>query len=221
MLDGDSIFFKMEFWDRIDNKEWNVSYALDTNLNPSDGAPWTGLNTSLNFDLNFRVFYHPGFPHSGYIVDANQIGSGYSYSFELVDTATFVAGLSLSEHGITGPFNFIGGTGLAIGDINDDIPDIGYSTVLVNGIKEEKYNAVAKLSVYPNPAGNYLKINLENKIDKHKYQFEILDLKGRVVLSDLLTDNIAPINIESLPTGVYTFRIFNEEISNHTRFQKD
>jgi hypothetical protein len=159
MLTSDSIFFKMEFHNRIDNLEWNITIALDTNMNPSDGAPWAGLNTSMNYDLNFRMFYHPGFPPiSGYIVAANQIASGYSFYAEITDTSTFVAGISLAEHGITGPFQIIGGCGLAIGDIDDDIPDSGIIPILSSGVKFSSLNSALKFSLYPNPQINLSKL---------------------------------------------------------------
>ncbi|MEX1192904.1 MAG: GEVED domain-containing protein [Brumimicrobium sp.] len=74
---------------------------------------------------------------------------------------------------------------------------------------EEK---LTDLSVYPNPATDM--INISNPTDSESLRIEMLDMNGRVVVSDadaLSNTSEATIAIDHLQKGIYTLRIYNDE----------
>ncbi|MEX1193245.1 MAG: T9SS type A sorting domain-containing protein, partial [Brumimicrobium sp.] len=74
---------------------------------------------------------------------------------------------------------------------------------------EEK---LTDLSVYPNPATDV--VNISNPTDSESLRIEMLDMNGRVVVSDadaLSNTSEATIAIDHLQKGVYTLRIYNED----------
>ncbi|MEX1192905.1 MAG: choice-of-anchor J domain-containing protein [Brumimicrobium sp.] len=74
---------------------------------------------------------------------------------------------------------------------------------------EEK---LTELSVYPNPATDM--INISNPTDSESLRIEMLDMNGRVVVSDadaLSNTSEATIAIDHLQKGIYTLRIYNDE----------
>ena len=222
MLTSDSILFKIDFYERIDNKEWNISFGLDTNLNVNDGALWEGSNTSMNYDLLFKLFFNPGFPPiSGYVIDASQMNATFLYSAVITDTATLVAGLKLSDYNLNKPLQFIAGTGIVLGDINDDIPDNTYFSIPTNINKAYKNYSDLKFFVHPNPSKQFINIEFTAKTDRDNYNYEISDTKGVVILSGHLDTSQPFINIGSISKNIYLLRVFNEAGSWNLKFQKD
>lgn len=71
---------------------------------------------------------------------------------------------------------------------------------------------INELSVYPNPANEYL--NISNPSNASDLKIEMLDMNGRLVLNDnniLKNVSEATLDIEKLERGVYTLRIYNSE----------
>ncbi|MEX2484829.1 MAG: T9SS type A sorting domain-containing protein, partial [Brumimicrobium sp.] len=71
---------------------------------------------------------------------------------------------------------------------------------------------LADLSVFPNPATDL--INISNPTGTESLRVEMLDMNGRVVVSDanaLSNTSEATIDIDHLQKGVYTLRIYNGE----------
>jgi len=62
-------------------------------------------------------------------------------------------------------------------------------------------NEIKYLSIYPNPAENFLTCSEQN------IHFEIYDFSGRIICSGFSTDG--NVNVEYLSTGVYVIRIVN------------
>ena len=61
--------------------------------------------------------------------------------------------------------------------------------------------------VYPNPGTNQLNIKtISNEID-----FELLSINGQVVIRQMLYDNCSNINVESLKSGIYFYRLFDKK----------
>ena len=60
------------------------------------------------------------------------------------------------------------------------------------------------ITVYPNPSGNTLNIRttLQNSC------VEVYDLTGKLVCNQEITENIASINAESWPSGVYVWKVY-------------
>jgi len=81
------------------------------------------------------------------------------------------------------------------------VNDICISNLNINEIKNSK----DKISIYPNPANNF--ITLQNSaISKENFQYKIIDLTGRVVKIGNSQYN-EQINIESLKSGNYIIQI--------------
>lgn len=81
-------------------------------------------------------------------------------------------------------------------------------------------NAVASIGVFPNPAHDYVTINLQN-IEAD--QVIIMDMAGRQVLTATAGfDNYVRFNVEELPGGIYVARVIadNQIISNQFQIIK-
>lgn len=63
------------------------------------------------------------------------------------------------------------------------------------------------LSVYPNPSGNLVNIDIEGLNEKQNLLIEIIDQLGRKIYAASLYDNRARIDIEGWPKGLYTMII--------------
>jgi hypothetical protein len=69
-------------------------------------------------------------------------------------------------------------------------------------ISVEEFVNVQKMSIYPNPASEFLSV--DSNID---LPLEIYDLQGKVVLRELQSEYPAKINISSLQNGIYILKI--------------
>lgn len=91
--------------------------------------------------------------------------------------------------------------------------DFYYSEQDVTGVNETTKNSFI---LYPNPAKNTVTI----AIDGLKGLFEIFNLQGSKVLSNILT-NWSKVNVESLNRGTYIFKISYNGISKIGKFIKE
>jgi hypothetical protein len=75
---------------------------------------------------------------------------------------------------------------------------------------------------YPNPASTDLFIELDNI--KGQTTIEIMDASGRNIISDLThkgnNNSVFRVNVSSLPSGIYFYRIKNDETETTRRFIK-
>ena len=88
---------------------------------------------------------------------------------------------------------------------------VASSTVIVTvspctGINEILENAV---SVYPNPANGVINVDLTSELTKNS-SLEVYDALGKLVVKQVLANELNSINISSLSNGVYTFKILNK-----------
>jgi hypothetical protein len=76
------------------------------------------------------------------------------------------------------------------------------------------------LKIYPNPAQEFLNIELENQLD---FDFNILIINnlGQIVQQAILTQNMQQIEIQHLAKGIYTLQIRNDETVFVKRFVKE
>ena len=73
------------------------------------------------------------------------------------------------------------------------------------------------LSLWPNPVQNSLNIRSENsKIEC----LEIIDVNGRIVMQKQVVDSQAPINVSTLPAGLYFLRAVCDDATHIERFVK-
>ena len=95
-------------------------------------------------------------------------------------------------------------------NVSNAVACVASSTVMVTvnacvGINE----AVASLiSVYPNPNNGILNINLTAELAKNS-SLEIYDALGKLVVKEVLVNELNTINISNLDNGIYTFKVLN------------
>ena len=65
-----------------------------------------------------------------------------------------------------------------------------------------------KLSVYPNPASNYLDGMIEG--DQSIYLIELFDMQGRKVLSQQLLGDINRLDVQYLERGTYMLKMYTK-----------
>ena len=87
---------------------------------------------------------------------------------------------------------------------------VASSTVIVTvslctGINEILENAV---SVYPNPTNGVINVDLTSELTKNSL-LEVYDALGKVVVKQVLANELNSINISTLSNGVYTFKVLN------------
>lgn len=81
----------------------------------------------------------------------------------------------------------------------DDIRILNYDG---DYIKDNEY--VSGMKIYPNPASNCLKIELQEITNDN---LSIVDVTGKIVLSETITSNNVEINISCLDSGFYIVKI--------------
>ena len=68
----------------------------------------------------------------------------------------------------------------------------------------------SKVSVYPNPNSGVFTVELANGVNK---TIEVVDVTGRVVLSNTTANNTTDVNISTLANGVYYVKVKSENVS--------
>ena len=73
------------------------------------------------------------------------------------------------------------------------------------------------LHIYPNPAANYIIVELKNVSDT-KLNYEIISSDGRLMVSDLLnlTSNTALIDVSNIPSASYHLIIYSNKQKLYT-----
>jgi hypothetical protein len=77
--------------------------------------------------------------------------------------------------------------------------------------KNMNYNGVV---IYPNPSSSLLNLKTKEKFNS----FTIINLSGNIIEKARLESN--QINIENIPSGLYTLKISNEHFSEYIKFIK-
>jgi hypothetical protein len=75
-----------------------------------------------------------------------------------------------------------------------------YEILITTGIEETYINL--EVSAYPNPTTDFLHLKIENN-DYQKLSYQLYDLQGRLLQSDVLTNHLTTINMENLPGSTY------------------
>lgn len=83
-------------------------------------------------------------------------------------------------------------------------------SVLVPSTALHLTNSSKVILMWPNPAKNILNVKTDNT-DIQFHRIEVVNLAGSVILSRKLENNNVAIDVSSLPSGVYTAKVSNEE----------
>jgi surface protein len=146
-------------------------------------------------------------------------------NYNVTDNAISVSvsgGISPYDFNWTGPDNFTANTAdidnLANGDYNLVVTDFNgcEQTIQINidfDTNAPFYLNSKNISIYPNPAKNFINIDLNQNIDK--VNIIITDLYGKTVFNqDFENMSSEKINLENLANGIYTLRISDSELNN-------
>jgi len=87
-------------------------------------------------------------------------------------------------------------------------------TVVSTGINETN---VLNFSIIPNPASDFLQINLNKKLNA---EYTIIDIQGKKVLNAQCFSNQIILNLESLAKGIYTLQIKSNDFVAQRKFIK-
>lgn len=79
-----------------------------------------------------------------------------------------------------------------------------YEISVVTGLENKKIDL--SMSVYPNPAQDYLKLRIDNE-ELIKYQFHLLNINGNLLKKDNVEAHETEINLQRLPSGTYFLKI--------------
>ena len=74
---------------------------------------------------------------------------------------------------------------------------------------EEKEQTKISLGIYPNPTSDYIHLKISNYKNYKNLHYQIIDLNGRVILSNTIEGFIKTIEISSLSDGLYLLQIFD------------
>lgn len=74
-----------------------------------------------------------------------------------------------------------------------------------------------KVSVYPNPNNGMFTVELNNSLSK---TIEVIDVTGRIVLSNTTSNNVVDVNISALSNGVYYVKVKSENTSEVIKIVK-
>lgn len=81
-------------------------------------------------------------------------------------------------------------------------------TVLFDGLTVgvEESSMYSKMKAFPNPANDFLTINLDTDVMKEDMAFELIDVNGSVVRETATSQNEVKINTSDLAEGIYFYR---------------
>jgi hypothetical protein len=92
----------------------------------------------------------------------------------------------------------------------------------LTAIDDPIVESASTLRIFPNPAQDYLNINL-NADDNHSLEAKIFTIDGRVVLSQRLNNNdeLHTLNVSSLEKGLYYIVLTNSKQLQSAKFFKN
>lgn len=108
-------------------------------------------------------------------------------------------------------------------DTNGCLAVSDYINVVILATKKE--NPYQQLTLFPNPAREFLQLGLPNQSMLDEYHIEIWDLQGKKVLektisSSSISDNSISMDVRSLPSGSYVLRMADYPSQSPVKFIK-
>jgi hypothetical protein len=139
-------------------------------------------------------------------------GSAAQYEVELNGTvAATVSTNSYNAQGLNASTVYVVRVrALCDNSLTSDWSDtIGFRTLEGEGI--DAIDANYSVNIYPNPASDRVTVNVEGL--SGKAQVSVIDLSGRTLMSDTMTDGSVQLNVSSLAQGSYFVRISGERFT--------
>lgn len=69
--------------------------------------------------------------------------------------------------------------------------------------------------IYPNPTTEYITLSISNN-NLGNVSYSLLDMHGKIISQELVTDKIANIQLGTLSTGIYLLNVYNNNIEVKT-----
>lgn len=91
------------------------------------------------------------------------------------------------------------------------------STILGQGFQQTNINIVGltsitsglNISVYPNPFGDLINVNIDSEID-NEWQYELYSSDGKLILSNYINAPQKSVDLSDLAMGVYCMKILHK-----------
>jgi hypothetical protein len=101
------------------------------------------------------------------------------------------------------------------GPTNGLILTHGFQSILRTVTVEEKIDAPVKVTVFPNPAGDYLNIRFADPLDT-EVSLIIIDAQGKLFKTQVIESSTTEIqlNFQDLPSGLYLLKLTKGKLSN-------
>jgi PKD repeat protein len=146
-------------------------------------------------------------------------GTNETYSVTAIPSVTYTWTIPSDWTGSSTSFSIDVVVGAINGDITctpsnscgDGTPVSLTADVILNVFSLNNVN----FNIYPNPANDYLNIELSS--NNSKIDYALIDINGKVIVNNVIesNQNFAKINISNLDKGIYTLRlIVDNEIIN-------
>lgn len=89
----------------------------------------------------------------------------------------------------------------------------------INNVGFTNSNEIIGVNIFPNPTKDEVTIRIENIQNGH-YSFELMDASGRIISSQLISENSTNLNLSNYQAGVYVIRIMNGNMQSVQRIIK-
>lgn len=156
-----------------------------------------GYNNFLgtNSDGNIHVFY----PNLSY----------YSYSpFGIEKTDELFSISRTADKGFVSVGNCFGNTSYLNDILFVKIDSLGSYGSSIIGV-EEISSQGKSIHIFPNPTSDFININIHNFLNESEMNYRLIDINGKIVLSDVISDSNTYIKMEDIASGLYVIQIFN------------
>ena len=91
----------------------------------------------------------------------------------------------------------------------------GFQQQLIVTAVEENLETIVKVTIYPNPASDIVKISFDEAIDS-EISFQLINAQGKVVKTNIIeaTTIEEQVNLQDVPKGVYYLKLTKGKLSN-------
>ncbi len=77
---------------------------------------------------------------------------------------------------------------------------------------KENVNSAIEILAYPNPASEFINLEIKSQNKNYNIELEIIDIAGKTVITQKLKNKISKVNLSRLAKGTYLLKLFAEDI---------